>query len=133
MGLGLVLLLVSIFGQKLISRVKWAANPNGLFRRGLGVVFILVGLAIITGFDKKIEQGVLDAGFLDITKFEQRILGNAMPTKKGSFGNSSSVVTPETSVTPPITEEAMTLTGTTLSPVVNSGAKNIVSTEKTMT
>lgn len=132
-GLGLVLLLVSIFGQKLISRVKWAADPKGLFRRGLGVVFILVGLAIITGFDKKIEQGVLDAGFLDITKIEQSILKTAMPKKVGSFGNSSSVMTPETLVTPTTTEEAMTLTGTSLSPVVNSGASNIVSTEKTMT
>jgi thiol-disulfide isomerase/thioredoxin len=91
-GLGVVLLGISIFGQRLVKRLKWAANPNGLFKKFLGVLFILVGLAIITGIDKRIEQGILDIGFFDVTKLEQRILSSIKPVKSG-FGNSTTPTT----------------------------------------
>lgn len=72
--LALILFAIAIFGQKLIKNLKWASNPNGWFKKILGVVFVLVGLAIITWFDKKIETKILDAGFLNTTNFEQGIV-----------------------------------------------------------
>ncbi|MFZ4461752.1 MAG: cytochrome c biogenesis protein/redoxin [Patescibacteria group bacterium] len=81
LGLGIILLLISIFGQQLIKKLKWSADPKGWFRRGLGVLFVLVGLAIVTGFDKQIESGSLSAGLFDITKLEQKILKSSLPTK----------------------------------------------------
>jgi cytochrome c-type biogenesis protein len=62
LGLATILLGISILGRKLINKLKFAANPNGWFKKILGVLFILVGLAVITGFDKKVETFVLDAG-----------------------------------------------------------------------
>lgn len=74
LGLALILLAIAIFGQKLIKNLRWASDPNGLFKKILWFVFILVGLAILTWYDKKIEAAILDAGFLNTTTFEQSII-----------------------------------------------------------
>ena len=74
LGLCLMLLLVSIVGQKILSKIGVVADPRGWFKRSLGLLFIIVGVAIIGGLDKKIQLYVLDSGFLDITRFEQKLL-----------------------------------------------------------
>lgn len=74
LGLSLVLFLVSIFGQALVSRLGWAADPKGWFKRGLGILFLLVGILILTGADKQLQTKLLDAGFFDVTKIEQKLL-----------------------------------------------------------
>lgn len=63
LGLMLTLGTIGYFGQKLIIKLKWAADPKGWFKRAMGVLLILVGLAIITGFEKKIETAILDTGY----------------------------------------------------------------------
>ncbi len=73
-GLSLALLFVALVGQKVMSKLNIAADPNGIFKRTLGVVFILVGLAIVTGFDKRVETSILDSGLFDVTKIEQKLL-----------------------------------------------------------
>ncbi len=73
-GLAAVLLAIAIFGQKFIKNVKWIADPNGLFKKILGIVFILVWVAIMTGYDKKIEAAILDAGWINTSSFEQSIV-----------------------------------------------------------
>lgn len=72
--LALILLLVAKLGQKFISKAKWASDPNWWFKRILWVLFILVWIAIITGFDKTIETAILDSGFFNVAEFEQNIL-----------------------------------------------------------
>lgn len=62
-GLALVLILLSTLGQEALSSVKWAVNPNGIFKKALGVLFIIVGIAIATGFIKDLETALLGAGF----------------------------------------------------------------------
>lgn len=74
LGLASILLLIALLGQKLIKKLRWAADPKGWFKRGLGILFILVGIFIISGLDKRIETAVLDGGYFDITRVEQRIL-----------------------------------------------------------
>jgi cytochrome c biogenesis protein CcdA len=74
LGLCLSLLLIALLGQKLADRLGWAADPRGVFKRVLGGLFILVGIAIITGIDKDIQIWVLDTGFLDVTRIEQKLL-----------------------------------------------------------
>jgi cytochrome c biogenesis protein CcdA/thiol-disulfide isomerase/thioredoxin len=93
LGLATVLLGVSILGRKLINKLKFAANPDGLFKKFLGVLFILVGLAVITGFDKKVEAFVLDSGFFDVTKLEQKLLPSKeeMKTKTTSLKDDSAL------------------------------------------
>lgn len=64
-GLGLILLLVSIFGSALVHRLKWMSNPHGVFQKTIGVIFIVVGVGIIFGLDKTIQTFVLDNGWYD--------------------------------------------------------------------
>lgn len=59
-GLCGTLLAVALLGQRLIGHARWAADPRSWFRRGLGVVFILVGLVILTGLDRDIQRWILE-------------------------------------------------------------------------
>lgn len=74
LGLCLSLLLIAFVGQKVVDRLGLFANPDGWFKKGLGILFIIVAIAIFTGFDKKLQTIILDNGFFDVTKIEQRLL-----------------------------------------------------------
>ncbi len=73
-GLCISLLIVAFLGQKILARLGVAADARGIFKKVLGMVFILVGIAIIAGFDKKIEAGITNSSYFDVTKVEQRLL-----------------------------------------------------------
>lgn len=73
-GLVLALLAISILGRKLISRFAWAVDTHGLFRRIIGVIFVLVGIAIITGAEIRIETWVGNHTPFDETRIEQVLL-----------------------------------------------------------
>lgn len=73
-GLSLMLLLIALLGRAFVSRLGWLANPSGTFRRFIGVVFIIVGLAVLFGLDKKAQTFVLDKGWYNpISNFEQNL------------------------------------------------------------
>ncbi|MBI2436684.1 MAG: redoxin family protein [Candidatus Magasanikbacteria bacterium] len=78
LGLMLVLVLIGYLGQRMTKRLASFADPHGKFKKILGILFVIVGLAIITGADKKIEAKILNTGFLDISKFEQKLLTEPM-------------------------------------------------------
>jgi cytochrome c biogenesis protein CcdA len=59
-GLCGALLLVSLLGQKVIGKARWIANPDGNFKRVLGMIFILVGVAVILGLDKDMQFWILE-------------------------------------------------------------------------
>jgi cytochrome c-type biogenesis protein len=65
LGLGLALLAVAMFGRVITNRLGWYANPNGQARKVIGVLFILVGLAVLVGVDKSIQTFVLEQGWYD--------------------------------------------------------------------
>ena len=48
-----------VFGQ-MLGNARWAADPHSWFRRGLGVVFVIVGIVIIVGWDKDIQTWILE-------------------------------------------------------------------------
>ncbi len=74
LGLSVMLLLIAMLGQRLIKRLRFAADSHGWFKRGLGVLFVLVGIFIISGVDKKIQTYVATNSRFDITKLEQKLL-----------------------------------------------------------
>ena len=74
LGLSVFLLGAALLGRKLTSKLGWALNPKGWFKRGLGAVFILLGILIITGFDKKVENALVGHQIFDETKIEQSLL-----------------------------------------------------------
>jgi cytochrome c biogenesis protein CcdA/thiol-disulfide isomerase/thioredoxin len=74
LGLSLALIVVALLGERIMARVGKVSDPRGWFKKIFGVVFILVAIAIISGYDKKLQISLLDAGFLDVTKIEQILL-----------------------------------------------------------
>lgn len=74
LGLATVLLLIAVAGQSLVRRLGWLSNPSGWFRRMVGVLFIVVGLAVLTGADRDFQAYVLEQGWYDpVMKIEQRL------------------------------------------------------------
>lgn len=77
LGLVIVLVLISLLGQKITSRLTVASDSRGWFKRSIGALFILLGILIITGNDKKFEGWVLDQGIIDgVLQIEQGLLKN---------------------------------------------------------
>lgn len=74
LGLSLALIIIVLMGARIFAGVRKISNPNGWFKKSFGVIFILVAIAIISGYDKKLQISLLNAGFLDVTKIEQRLL-----------------------------------------------------------
>jgi cytochrome c-type biogenesis protein len=74
LGLCGTLLLIALAGQRVVARFGWAADAHGWFRRGLGLVFIAIGVLVATGWMKDIETWLisnapgapwnLDSGFI---------------------------------------------------------------------
>ncbi len=71
-----MLLFIAILWQKFVSKLKWASNPNWIFKKILWVLFLIIWIAIITGYDKIVETAVLNSWYFDVTEIEQRILEN---------------------------------------------------------
>lgn len=59
-GLVGVLVAVALGGQRVVGRLRWAADPHSPLRRGLGVLFIVVGVLIATGFMLELEAWLLE-------------------------------------------------------------------------
>ncbi len=73
LGLAGTLLLIGLLGQKVTRRLGLLADPNGKLRRIIGTLFIVVGLAVMTGVDKKFQSYVLDQGwYAPVERLEMR-------------------------------------------------------------
>lgn len=93
-GLGLALLAISLLGQRLVDRLELFADPRGFFKRGLGILFLLVGIFVLIGADKKVQTFVIDHVF-DITKLEQALLRSGELDTSPMLGDSSDLTLAE--------------------------------------
>ncbi|MEK7602994.1 MAG: cytochrome c biogenesis protein CcdA [Patescibacteria group bacterium] len=62
-GMSVSLMLIAVLGQVAVKTFGIIANPKGWFHRSLGVIFIIVGVGVIFGLDKKLQTFVLDQGW----------------------------------------------------------------------
>jgi cytochrome c-type biogenesis protein len=60
LGLCATLLVIALAGQRVVRRFGWAADPHGWLRRGLGIVFIVVGVLVATGWMRGIETWLIE-------------------------------------------------------------------------
>lgn len=74
LGLSVMLLLIAFIGQRVVAKMNVASDPNGWFKRGLGALFLIIGLLIFFGIDKKIETRLIDTGNVGASFLEQRLL-----------------------------------------------------------
>ncbi len=82
LGLSLVMFVVAFAGQKALGKLNIASDPKGKFKKGLGILFLLVAIGILTGIDKKIEVAILDSGF-NISNFEQGLVDEKLKELEG--------------------------------------------------
>ena len=74
LGLSLILLFLGLLGERLAQRMSTFADPRGWFKRGIGLLFVILGLMIAVGYEKKLETAILESGYFDATKLEQTLL-----------------------------------------------------------
>ncbi len=75
LGLSLMLIIISIFWQKAVIKLKILANPKSNFKKVLWIIFLIVGITIFTWYDKKIEWYLIENWYyIDISEFEWNIL-----------------------------------------------------------
>lgn len=67
LGMALVLLLVAYFGIRFTRRVSWLVDERSIVRKIIGLIFIIVGLSIIMGWDKDLQSWLLSSGAYDGT------------------------------------------------------------------
>ncbi len=73
-GLAGALLLVALAGRAAVQKLRWLSNPNGWFKKTIGVIFIVVGLLVMTGLDKKVQTYVLESGWYDpVSRLEETL------------------------------------------------------------
>jgi cytochrome c biogenesis protein CcdA/thiol-disulfide isomerase/thioredoxin len=100
LGLCFSLLVVSFVGQKVMAKLGVASDPNGWFKRVIGIIFIVVGIAIITGIDKKIELPLY--AIFDETKIEQGLLAKKSGTLAPSGAQIAGSGIPGAPINPPV-------------------------------
>jgi cytochrome c biogenesis protein CcdA/thiol-disulfide isomerase/thioredoxin len=79
-GLALILLAISYYGQNLTRRLRFASDPNGTFQRILAILFIVIGVLIINGSGTKLQVWVANHTPFDFDNFSAQLI----PKKAGS-------------------------------------------------
>lgn len=75
-GLMLMLVGVGYASKSILTKMKFASNPNGWIKRVISILLIVLGVAIMTGFDKLLEQKILESGYWGPIQIEERFLQN---------------------------------------------------------
>ncbi|MEX0668559.1 MAG: cytochrome c biogenesis protein CcdA [Candidatus Saccharimonadales bacterium] len=71
LGLAAVLTIVAVGGQKVMRKLNWLSSSS--FRKTLGVILLVTGLAIATGLIKELEIWLVETG-VDLTRFEWQFI-----------------------------------------------------------
>lgn len=109
LGLCGLLFVITLAGQKLLEKLGVASDPRGLLKRGIGIFFVLVGVAIFFGYDKTFESALTDSGYFDETKIEQRLLSGSTVHPAGIQANS--VASSSTGISSTATSASQILVG----------------------
>lgn len=73
-GLSGILLIVTYLGQNVLVKMGWLNDPKGKFKRVIGVLFLIVGIGVASGYDKKFESFIIERGFYDpVSNLEQNL------------------------------------------------------------
>lgn len=73
-GLVFSLLVVAYFGQSIINKILDNNRKAEITKKVFGALILVVGLAILTGYDKKFEAWILDSGYGATINFEQNLI-----------------------------------------------------------
>jgi len=94
-GLVLMLLFVSLVGQKIVDKLGLAADPNGWFRKIIGALFIIIGVLVFSGAEAPLEEWLITHVY-DVTRIEQQLLqlrGDSGPMPMPTLGEDQTTIT----------------------------------------
>ena len=91
-GLCLFLFIIAYLGQRAVLWLGVASSPTSWFRRAIGILFIIIGVAVIFGIDKKIEAA-LPVGAFGEVGIEQQLLSSQSSTPKTSTSTTTTTAT----------------------------------------
>lgn len=109
-GLALALLLVSLAGRKAISKYSWAVDTHSVFRRSLGVLFIVIGVTVMFGFELRVETWAANRLPFDETRIERVLLAKQQTKSKFQATNITSTDASVLNVSPTLAPEFQGLT-----------------------
>lgn len=73
-GLSAALLAIAFAGQSVASKLSRLGNPSGWLKRSTGIIFIIVGLSVAFGLDKRAQTFILDKGWYNpISSLEENL------------------------------------------------------------
>src|SRR3989344_1254943 len=79
LGLAVALLLIAYFGQQIVNKITAHMQATGTIKKVFGALIILVGIAVLTGYDKKIETFILDSGYGATIQLENNLIESYAP------------------------------------------------------
>jgi cytochrome c biogenesis protein CcdA/thiol-disulfide isomerase/thioredoxin len=88
-GVATALLAIALLGRKLLARIKWASDPKGWFQRSIAVLFVIVGIFVATGLDKKVQTYLVEKDFLNIKLLEEKIVPESDSSPKTNSNNNT--------------------------------------------
>ena len=90
LGLAFSLTLIAYFGQQIVNKVSAHMQTAGNVKKIFGALIILVGISILTGYDKKIQTFILDSGYGATIQLEDKLIERFSPknnsTRKRNYG-----------------------------------------------
>lgn len=78
-GLAFALVCIAYFGQRIVNKVSEHMKTTGKIKKLFGVLIIIVGILILTGYDKKIETLILDSGYGATIRLEDSLIEKFAP------------------------------------------------------
>lgn len=87
-GLSFALFAIAYLGQRAALRLGFATETGGWFKRVVGVLFIVIGFVVLSGYDKQLEASLPASAFSELG-IEQQLLrasqeGRFSPTASSS-------------------------------------------------
>jgi cytochrome c biogenesis protein CcdA/thiol-disulfide isomerase/thioredoxin len=86
LGMCLFLFVIALVGQRAVAALGVAADPRGWFKRGVGILFIIVGVAVVFGWDKTLEYSLPQGAFGEVS-LEQRLLSGTQAASSSPMGS----------------------------------------------
>jgi cytochrome c biogenesis protein CcdA/thiol-disulfide isomerase/thioredoxin len=79
-GLTGALLGIALIGQRIMGTLGVVSDPRGWIKRGIGALFILVGIFIASGVDAKLELSLANSGLFNVARIEEVFLAHTSAT-----------------------------------------------------
>jgi len=78
-GLALSLLLIAYFGQRIVNKISEHFHTTGKIKKVFGILIAVIGILILSGYDKKLETFILDSGYGATINLEDKLIEKFAP------------------------------------------------------